>query len=130
MAVALCLGAFLGFAARWEGRASPPALPVPDAVPVVLPPTRPALSPRERQVLELLALETDGELALKEVARELGISRNTVKTHMVRLARKLGAADTGRPAILQAARRQGELPPEPLAGQPGEADATPTRRAG
>ncbi len=129
VAVALSLGAFLGFAARWPTRGADPVPPPPDTTPVVPTPIRPSLSPRERQVLGLLARETDGELALKEIAHELGISRNTVKTHAVHLARKLGAADTSRPAILQAARRQGELPPPgPPAARPGGSDEGPSRR--
>lgn len=129
VAVALSLGAFLGFAARWPTRGADPVPPPPDTTPVVPTPIRPSLSPRERQVLGLLARETDGELALKEIARELGISRNTVKTHAVHLARKLGAADTSRPAILQAARRQGELPPPgPPVARPGEPDEGSSRR--
>ncbi len=127
--VALSLGTFLEFAARWSTPGTDPVPPPPDTTPVVPTPIRPSLSPRERQVLDLLAWETDGELALKEIARELGISRNTVKTHAVHLARKLGAADTSRPAILQAARRQGELPPPgPLAARPGGSDEGPSRR--
>ncbi len=108
VAAALGLGAFLG-AARWAGRAA--AVPCPAAEPAggALPAARSPLSPRERQVLALLAREADGEL---------GSSRNTVKTYMAHLARKRGAADTSRPALLQVARRLGELPPGPLAGQP------------
>lgn len=129
-AVALSLGAFLGLAVRREMPGMAPVSPLPDTTTPIPPPAHPPLSPRERQVLMLLAQEVDGELALKEIARELGISRNTVKTHMVHVARKLGAVDTSRPAILQVARRLGELPPGSLAGQLGEADPTPIRRAG
>lgn len=108
--MALCLGGLLGDAIRWPARSAAPALPM-STTAAEPAPIRSPLSPRERQVLHLLARQTDGELALKEIARELGISRNTVKTHVVHVARKLGAIDTSRPAILQAARWQGELPP-------------------
>jgi DNA-binding CsgD family transcriptional regulator len=78
-------------------------------------------------VLYLLAEETDGELALKEIAREMGISYNTVKTYMGHLRQKLGAVDTSRPAILQAARRKGELPPPgPPPARPGEPGDEPS----
>ncbi len=44
------------------------------------------LGPRERRVLELLAQGASN----KEIARELGISEGTVRTHLERLYRKLG----------------------------------------
>lgn len=46
------------------------------------------ISAREYETLELLA---EG-LANKEIARKLGVSPNTVKTHLAKLYEKLGAA--------------------------------------
>ena len=46
------------------------------------------VSPREFETLELLA----AGLSNKEIARKLGVSPNTVKTHLARLYEKLGAA--------------------------------------
>ena len=46
------------------------------------------ISAREFETLELLA----NGLSNKEIARELGVSPNTVKTHLARLYEKLGAA--------------------------------------
>lgn len=46
------------------------------------------ISAREYETLELLA---EG-LSNKEIARKLGVSPNTVKTHLARLYEKLGAA--------------------------------------
>ncbi len=60
----------------------------------VSPPGNPAavaslgLTRRELEVLQLLA---DGQ-ANKEIARALGVSPNTVKTHLARLFEKLGAS--------------------------------------
>ncbi|KLE35911.1 response regulator transcription factor [Aurantiacibacter luteus] len=47
------------------------------------------ISPREVEVLDELALGK----ANKVIARDLGISPNTVKTHLARLFEKLGAAN-------------------------------------
>jgi DNA-binding NarL/FixJ family response regulator len=44
------------------------------------------ISPREREVLDQLS----AGLSNKEIARALGISPNTVKTHVARLFEKLG----------------------------------------
>jgi DNA-binding NarL/FixJ family response regulator len=59
-----------------------------------------ALSPRERDVLALLA---DG-LANKQIARRLGISPNTVKTHVQLLFEKLDASSRAE-AVTTAVRR-------------------------
>ncbi len=61
------------------------------------------LSPRERTVLEL----TGAGLATKAVARELGISPNTVKFHLQSAFEKLGV--TSRAEAVMAAIRRGEL---------------------
>ncbi|WP_243375636.1 response regulator transcription factor [Sandarakinorhabdus cyanobacteriorum] len=64
------------------------------AGPVQPPPGNPAavaslgLTPREVEVLQLLAA---GQ-ANKEMARTMGVSPNTVKTHLARLFEKLGAS--------------------------------------
>ncbi len=72
-----------------------------DAMRRRLNPTGPQLSPRERQVLELLA---DG-LAVGHIAGRLFISESTAKSHVSRLYDKLGAAN--RAQALMTALRQG-----------------------
>jgi len=62
------------------------------------------ISAREAQVLEHLAAGS----ANKVIARELGISPNTVKTHVARLLEKLGAAN--RTEAIARARELGLLP--------------------
>jgi two-component system, NarL family, nitrate/nitrite response regulator NarL len=66
-------------------------------------PGAPVLSPRERQILELIAA---GELA-PEIARHLGLSPATVRTHLQHLYEKLGVSD--RAAAVAAAMRRGML---------------------
>jgi|CXWL01.1.fsa_nt_gi DNA-binding CsgD family transcriptional regulator len=61
------------------------------------------LSPRETDVLQLL----DRGLSNKEMARELKLSENTIKTHLANLYAKLDA--TRRTGALAAARRAGLL---------------------
>lgn len=75
----LGLGLWLGFAV-WNRPVPPPGNPA--AVASL------GLTPREVEVLGLLAA---GQ-ANKEIARALGVSPNTVKTHLARLYEKLGAA--------------------------------------
>lgn len=65
----------------------------------------PHLSPRERQVLELLA---DG-LGVSAISSTLFISESTTKTHISRLYDKLGAAN--RAQALMAALRAGLISP-------------------
>ena len=65
----------------------------------------PHLSPRERQVLELLA---DG-LGVAAISSTLYISESTTKTHISRLYEKLGAAN--RAQALMSALRAGLLEP-------------------
>jgi DNA-binding CsgD family transcriptional regulator len=61
----------------------------------------PGLSPRERQVLSLLA---EGQ-SNKQIARSLSLSENTIKTHLANVYAKLGAG--GRTEALAIARRRG-----------------------
>ena len=61
------------------------------------------LSPREREILELIAA---GELA-PDIARRLGLSPATVRTHLQHLYEKLGVSD--RAAAVAAAMRRGML---------------------
>lgn len=74
-------------------------------------PSRPQLSPREREVLGLLA---DG-LGVAQISRRLFISESTTKTHISKLYEKLGAGN--RAQALMAALRAGlissDSPAEP-----------------
>lgn len=67
------------------------------------PATARRLSPRERAVLELLALGYSNEA----VAEQLSISVHTVRTHLQSVLGKLGVAN--RAAALVAAHRSGEI---------------------
>jgi DNA-binding NarL/FixJ family response regulator len=60
-----------------------------------------SLTPREREVLALLA---DGQ-SNREIARSLGVTEKTVKTHVSSVLSKLGVADRTQAAVL--AVRQG-----------------------
>jgi DNA-binding NarL/FixJ family response regulator len=62
-------------------------------------PTGPSVSPREREVLQLLA---DG-LSVAQIARQLYISESTAKTHISKLYEKLGAGNRAQ-AIMSAMR--------------------------
>jgi DNA-binding NarL/FixJ family response regulator len=62
-------------------------------------PTTPQISPREREVLQLLA---DG-LGVAAISRRLYISESTTKTHISKLYEKLGAANRAQ-AIMIAIR--------------------------
>ena len=88
----LGIGLWLGFAV-WNRPAPPPGNPA--AVASL------GLTPRAVEVLALLAA---GQ-ANKEIARALGVSPNTVKTHLARLYEKLGA--TSRTAAIAQARALG-----------------------
>ncbi|HVA60007.1 MAG TPA: response regulator transcription factor [Mycobacteriales bacterium] len=72
-----------------------------DAMRRRLSPSGPQLSPREKQVLRLLA---DG-LAVAQIARQLYISESTAKTHISKLYEKLGAGN--RATALMTAMRLG-----------------------
>jgi DNA-binding NarL/FixJ family response regulator len=60
-----------------------------DAMKRKLSPSGPQLSPREREVLQLLA---DG-LGVAQISRRLFISESTTKTHISKLYEKLGAGN-------------------------------------
>ena len=62
------------------------------------------ISPRELEVLQALA----AGLANKQIARQLGVSPNTVKTHVARLFDKLGAQR--RTEAIRRARELGLVP--------------------
>ena len=72
-----------------------------DAMRRRLSPSGPQLSPREQEVLQLLA---DG-LGVAAIARKLFISESTTKTHISKLYEKLGAGN--RAQALMSAMRQG-----------------------
>ena len=78
---------------------------------MVVPRPGPALTQRERQVLELLAR---GD-ANKEIARALGISENTVKNHLRNILEKLHLQN--RVQAVMYALREGLITP-PGAGNP------------
>jgi DNA-binding NarL/FixJ family response regulator len=71
-----------------------------DAMRRRLTPTTPQLSPREREVLALLA---DG-LAVSQIAKTLFISESTAKTHISKLYDKLSAGNRAQ-ALMTAMRR-------------------------
>jgi two-component system nitrate/nitrite response regulator NarL len=64
-------------------------------------PAGPALSPREREVLDLIA---DGK-TIPAIASQLFLSPSTVKTHVQRLYEKLGVGDRAA-AVAEAMRRR------------------------
>ena len=64
-------------------------------------PDVPALSPREREVLKLIAAGT----SIPAMAKELFLAPSTVKTHVQRLYEKLGVNDRGA-AVAEAMRRK------------------------
>jgi DNA-binding NarL/FixJ family response regulator len=74
-----------------------------DAMKRKLSPSGPQLSPREREVLQLLA---DG-LGVAQISRRLFISESTTKTHISKLYEKLGAGN--RAQALMTALRLGLL---------------------
>jgi DNA-binding CsgD family transcriptional regulator len=100
----------VGIGLRLADRRRPPPTPLPPAAaepPFPAPESAPALaslSPREREILGLLARG----LSNKELARELSVSGNTVKTHLANLYAKLGVSR--RTQALAVARTLGERP--------------------
>jgi two-component system nitrate/nitrite response regulator NarL len=64
-------------------------------------PDAPVLSPREREVLGLIAQGT----SIPAMAKELFLAPSTVKTHVQRLYEKLGVSDRGA-AVAEAMRRK------------------------
>lgn len=58
------------------------------------------LSPRERHILRLLAVGQSN----KEIARALGITPETVKTHVSRILTKLGAQNRAQAAAMVVSR--------------------------
>lgn len=80
-------------AQRWLGAPLPPGSPLPPpspsaspASPPPSPPASPELTPREAEILGLLA----ESLGNKEIAQRLGISVTTIRTHLGSIYEKLG----------------------------------------
>jgi len=67
------------------------------------------LTTREREILCLLC---DGAMSQKDIARVLGVSRNTTKTHLKSIYLKLGAHS--RSEAVEKARRSGVLDIGPM----------------
>jgi DNA-binding CsgD family transcriptional regulator len=67
------------------------------------------LTPREN---EILALVRDGRSS-KEIARELGITRSTVRCHVQRVLTKLGVASRLQAAAISPPPPAGSPPPDP-----------------
>jgi ATP/maltotriose-dependent transcriptional regulator MalT len=102
LAIFLVAGAFLatGVAVGMKLFARPPLAPF-DGNPAAV--ASLGISPRELMVLEVLAAGQSN----KEIARSLGVSPNTIKTHVARLFEKLGAQR--RTEAIQRARELGIL---------------------
>jgi DNA-binding NarL/FixJ family response regulator len=95
-------------AAARHAAASPDAFSAADLASAMkrrLTPQGPSVSPREREVLGLLA---DG-LAVAQIARTLYISESTAKTHISKLYEKLGAGN--RAQAIMSAMRMGLIKP-------------------
>jgi DNA-binding NarL/FixJ family response regulator len=94
-------------AAARHSRVAPKSFTAPnlgDAMRRKLQPTRPQLTPREREVLDLLAQG----LGVAAIARHIFVSESTAKTHISKIYDKLGAAN--RAQALMVAVRAGLLP--------------------
>ncbi|MFF0343858.1 response regulator [Kribbella sp. NPDC004875] len=94
------------FTATGLGRALARRGRVADPAPAVIEPTGPALSPRELEVLSLLATG----LPVPAMAATLFVSLSTAKTYVSRVYEKLGA--TNRANAIMAAMRLGLITPE------------------
>ena len=88
----------------------------------------PALTDRETEALRCL---TDGSLSQKDIARELNVTRNTVKTHLKSLYQKLGVHCRGeaihRARELGLLPHHGAVPARPLMGRADANDLVPAR---
>lgn len=84
----------LATAFRHDGGAAAAAAPPPDPFA--------SLSPREREILELIARGDSNKL----IARELGIAETTVKIHVQHLLRKLGLDSRVQAAVLITQQRR------------------------
>ena len=96
-------------AAARHAAASPEAFSAADLANAMkrrLAPSGPQISPREREVLGLLA---DG-LAVAQIAKKLYISESTAKTHISKLYEKLGAGN--RAQAIMTAMRMGLIKPQ------------------
>jgi DNA-binding NarL/FixJ family response regulator len=96
-------------AAARHAAASPEAFSAADLANAMkrrLAPSGPQVSPREREVLGLLA---DG-LAVAQIAKKLYISESTAKTHISKLYEKLGAGN--RAQAIMTAMRMGLIKPQ------------------
>jgi DNA-binding NarL/FixJ family response regulator len=96
-------------AAARHAAASPDAFSAADLASAMkrrLAPSGPQVSPREKEVLALLA---DG-LAVAQIAKTLYISESTAKTHISKLYDKLGAGN--RAQAIMAAMRMGLIKPQ------------------
>lgn len=75
---------------------SPADAPAPATPPPPLPPGFEDLSPREREVLELVALGLNN----REIGERLHLSAGTVKNHVSSILRRLGTSDRTEAAVL------------------------------
>lgn len=69
------------------------------------------ISPREREVLDLLARDGDEELTFAEIGHHLGTKTSSIATYVERLGTKLDVRRGGRRTVLAAARHHGVLTP-------------------